>query len=93
MMKIAEIVFHSTFLSYFVHDPALARFSNSARLMSQSLAAIGARRRREMVQKVHMIDPWGLTGGKAVLGARSSAIVLIILVLDAPNYSTRMIGM
>jgi len=47
--------------------------------MSQSLAAIGARRRRGWVQKLHIINPWGPTGGKAVLGARSSAIVLIIL--------------
>ena len=45
------------------------------------------------MQKVHIIDPWGLTGGKAVLGARSSAIVLIIFVLDAPNYFARMIGL
>jgi type IV secretion system protein VirD4 len=56
-------------------------------------AAIGARRRREIVQKVHIIDPWGVTGGKAVLGARSTAIVLIIFVLDAPNYFARMIGL
>jgi len=61
--------------------------------MSQSLAAIGARRRRELVQKVHIIDLWGLTDGKAVLGARSSAIVLIIFVLDEPNYFARMIGL
>jgi hypothetical protein len=54
---------------------------------------IDARRRREMVQKVHIIDPWGLTGGKAVLDARSSTIVLIIFVLDAPNYFARMIGL
>jgi hypothetical protein len=30
MMKVAEIVFHSAFLSYSVRDPALARRSVSA---------------------------------------------------------------